>query len=986
MAGHNSLGVMKPQAALVLFLLAVVGAVAWSLSGAGGSPAPRPAAGPLQGAGAARADAAVARTEAVTGDPSRSSSEAAVAAGSERTEVVPAGPGSDGVARIRGRLVDADGAPRPGVQLEVRTWRFGGPFEVVADTPGADSARLELETDRDGEFVFDNVGRRSGTLSLTSDALVFADRARFEGTGADQELGDLLVVAAASVAGVVQDERGAPLAGVAVAAELGPMGMGSTSRMESREDGSFVVGKLRPGEWTLRATSSQFLPRAQTQRVAAGERVEGVVITLAAGAAVEGRVVDERGVGVAGAKVTSERKETIGEMEIVRFSDEEAVTTDDDGRFRLAGLTGERVTLKAYGGGHSTAVQRVETGAVGVVLQVERLGAVAGVLVTSSGAPIAGSRVRASTANGSGAVTAVVGGLADLELQRGDDARATTDAQGRFVVEGVRPGVVRVEAKGSAHLPAEQRGLQVRPAQRLTGLRLIADLGAIARVEVVDGDGEPVEGADVELWPAPRPQMPGMRIESRVEASGPGDFVMAGRGRLGGGKTDADGVAVIHGLPAADAVVKVRHVAFASPTPIPMRLPASGEVTQRVVMQEACYIDVAVRRADGAAAAGALVELESAAPTAGPTMERGKVDAAGSYRFGPLPAGRYTAVIAREPEVRSGAGMMMVVGGGRERLESSAKEVLAVAGAPAQVLLEMPVLTRLTGRVLGTEGPLAGVVVELQDAGDEAGLPGFGGRQTTSDGSGTYAYAEVEAGRYVVRYGKPGAVVKAEVEVDVPTDTPELRQDLALRTGSVRVAVLTEEDAEPVAQADVRLLRGGAQDATGKPRRAQRVMMVSVTSDGSGESSSTMTFGNQRVVTDEDGVATFSDVPVGEYTLEVESSRFSPVQRPGVAVVERQLTDLGIVEVAPAGQLRGVVEDQDGQRVMALVQCRPVGEEEWSRSEVAVQGAYRVRGMKPGRYEVRARSLGLQEGAPSTPVEVEVVAGKTKVADLRVTK
>ena len=458
-----------------------------------------------------------------------------------------------------------------------------------------------------------------------------------------------------------------------------------------------------------------------------------------------------------------------------------------------------------------------------------------------------------------------------------------------------------------------------------------------------------------------------------------------GRGRLGAGKTDADGVAAIGGLPAADAVVKVRHVAFAPPSPTPVRLPASGEVTQRVVMPEACYIDVAVRRADGAAAAGTPVELESAASAEGRSVERGKVDADGSYRFGPLPAGRYTAVIAREPEVRSGAGMMMMVGGG-ERLESSAKEVLAVAGAPAQVLLEMPVLTRLTGRVLGADGPLAGVVVELQDAGDEAGVPGFGGRQATSDGSGSYAYAEVEPGRYVLRYGKPGAVVKAEVEVDVPTDTPELRQDLALRTGSVRVTVLTEEDAEPVAQADVRLLRGGAQDATGKPRRAQRVMMVSVTSDGSGESSRTMTFGNQRVVTDEDGVATFSDVPVGDYTLEVESSRFSPVQRPGVAVVERQVTDLGIVEVAPAGQLRGVVEDQDGQRVMALVQCRPVGEEEWSRSEVAVQGAYRIRGMKPGRYEVRARSLGLQEGAPSAPVEVEVVAGKTKVADLRVTK
>ena len=103
-------------------------------------------------------------------------------------------------------------------------------------------------------------------------------------------------------------------------------------------------------------------------------------------------------------------------------------------------------------------------------------------------------------------------------------------------------------------------------------------------------------------------------------------------------------------------------------------------------------------------------------------------------------------------------------------------------------------------------------------------------------------------------------------------------------------------------------------------------------------------------------------------------------------VVERQLTDCGTLTVAPAGQLRGVVEDQDGKRAMALVECRAVGAEEWEHHEVAMQGSYRVRGLAPGSYEVRARAIGPQTGEPSQPVQVEVVAGRTEVADLKVTR
>ena len=366
-------------------------------------------------------------------------------------------------------------------------------------------------------------------------------------------------------------------------------------------------------------------------------------------------------------------------------------------------------------------------------------------------------------------------------------------------------------------------------------------------------------------------------------------------------------------------------------------------------------------------------------------VEYGKADAEGKVRFGPLPAGRYTAVLARAPEPRQAGGMMMLVSG-NTRLGSSKKEVTVTAGAVSPVTLELPVLARVAGRVLGIDGPMSGVVVELENADDEEEVLGFGGRRATSDGNGDYAFEDVEPGRYEVRYAKPSAIVKAKLELDVPVNTTELSRDLVLRTGTVRVAVVTREDAEPVERAEVRLVREVAPDPSGKPRRAQRVMMVSVVSDDEGESTRTMTFGNQRVVTDEDGVATFDDVPVGDYTLRVESSSFAPLEKEGVVVVERQLTDCGTLTVAPAGQLRGVVEDQDGKRAMALVECRAVGAEEWEHHEVAMQGSYRVRGLAPGSYEVRARAIGPQTGEPSQPVQVEVVAGQTEVADLKVTR
>ncbi len=971
---------MKPHF-LVLFVLVIVFGVTFvAFSGGGSEPAPGPRQQVAEGALADGDAPSVASADAERG--AAPPAEVPGAGAMERTEVA-GGPGRAPAVRVvSGRIVDAEGEPRAAVQLRVNAWRLGGVIDIAGAPPGAATELAEAVTDERGRFSFEVDGARAGSLSLAADDLVFAARARFEEKGADQDLGDLVVVAAASIAGVVRDERGAPVAGTTVAAELGPMGFGATSKMTTGDDGAFVVGKLRPGRWTLRATNSAFLPASVARDVRAGERVQDVVITLAPGASVVGQVVDERGVGVAGMKVTSQRKERSGELEIVRFSDEEAVVTDASGGFRIGGLEGGTITLKAYGDGHTTAVQAVDGDARGVRLEVQRLGSIAGVLVDERGAPIAESRVHAYAEKERGGVASMVEGLAGLELNRSDRASSRTDERGAFVIDGVRPGYVRIEAKGAAHLPAQQRGLRVQPAERLEGVRLVAAAGAVARVEVVDERGDPVPKAKVEISRAPAQIAPGMRMEARIEGDGPGGFVIGDRRVLGSAETDEGGVATILGLPAADAVVHATHDAYAPSERQRMTLPASGTVTHRVLVQEPGYLEVQVKDASGGPAAGTDVVLGRAGESE--SQDRAKADALGRVRFGPLRAGAYTATLARAPQARRAGDMVMFLGGGDERIAASAREVAVAAGQTAQVELLMPVLTQLTGRVEGVDGPMSGVVVELESVGDGDEALGFGGRQETSDGDGRVTFADVEAGRYEVRYGKRGQVVKAQLDLEVPPNTAAMHTDLPLRTGEVRLVVISKEDAEPVANAEVRLTQQDASRAQGDKPRKRSVMMVSMTTDGAGESSSTMTFGTPRVVTDEGGVASFEDVPVGAYTLEVESARYAPFERPDVVVVERQRTDCGVVEVSPAGQVRGTVTDEAGERVMAVVQCRQQGRTEWGTTEMAMQGGYRLRGLAPGSYEVRAQPVGPRAGAPAAPVVVEVVAGKTQVLDLKV--
>lgn len=987
--------------ALVVPLLALVGLAGYFVLRSGGEPdpAPLPAGHGSAESGARPAGAA----DLASAQLNPATAPAAAAAGSNERLEAPVGTGgaANESVSVRGRLVDRQGAPRAGVVMALQTWAGLDEIELDGLPPfpagGRDRERDDLPTctsRADGTFQIQLAKNRSGQLELRAADLVFAkSEPVVQGKKGDQDLGDVTVLRAASVQGLVQDERGLPVAGVKVAMVFGALGFGGESSSMTKADGAFTLGKLRAGKWTLRTASGKFLPTVTEVEIAAEEQRTGVVLVVKPGRAIAGQVVDDRGVGVAAMKVGSKRKEARGAVDIERFSPDEATTTDQHGYFTLSGLAEATASVRAFGPGHSSAsAADVPVGTGDLVLRVERLGSVEGVLVGADGTPIAGSRVRAMAAGGLGDGLMVSDDFV-LDGPQGGEGTVTA-ADGSFKVASVRPGTVTVSAQGDTHRPARQAGVNVLPAQVTKGVRLVADRGASARLKVVDDVGKPVAGATVRA----------QRAEDQVTPMGGGTFrartisveehdgerVIGNGNRLASATSDEQGIAVLHGLPAAELSFAATHADFAPATPVRLTLPKAGTVESSLTMRKPGLAEITVRGTDGAPQAGVDVKIEGDGEGEGAAEPKRLVsDANGLVRATGLAPGAYRALLTR---VRGGSQVgtaVFVLGDGNDAIASSAQLFTVVAGQTTQVELRRPILAKVHGVVTGADGPARGCVVELSGE-DSLGidLPGFGGRNATTNADGVYEFADVEAGAYTLQFGKPDQVVKARQELTVPPNTPDLRQDLALRTGTLRVQVVAEGSGEAVEKAEVEIARATGPAVAGAPPRQERRVMVMATlrgdAGGDGAETTSMTIGQQRAHTDEDGVAVIEDVPVGDYTVRIKHRKHAPLELQGKAVVERQVTDLGRIELGAAGLIRGKIVGADGKAPrMALVSSRPVASENWSEPTMAQSGSYRIQGLAAGKYKVRAQSLGQAESGYSPEVEVEVKPGETATADLQ---
>jgi protocatechuate 3,4-dioxygenase beta subunit len=988
---------MTAKALVIPFVLVAAVIAGWLALRQVDEPVPQPANVPNATTSGA---APTAKAEVGKVDPGKPGVAPSAAATGDRQAVTPVAPPADGSASdvlVTGRLVDRAGAPRPGIEMSLRTWPTFDDFEEFGPPPGRDeerAARVKWTTRSDGRFEFRMPKKKNGELAVEPADLVLAlGTPMVTSKKGDHDLGDVCALRSGSVGGVVRDEQGRGVAGVNVSVTYGTLAIGGISSGLSGTDGTFTLGKLAGGVWTLRTSSGKFLPTTQELTIADEEQKTGIVLVVKPGNAIAGQVVDDRGVGVAGMKVGSKLREKAGDIEIERFSGADATTTDANGFFTLSGLAEKTATVRAFGPGHSTAVASdVAVGTGNLVLQVQRYGTIEGVLVAADGTPIVGSRVRVDAEGASDAPPS----MDDMDPMFEGLASTKTGADGTFTLRSVKPGKVIVSAKGDTHRPASLGGVVVVPAQSAKGVRLVADAGAMLAVTVVDDAGKPVAGAEVKVERAPVIDTSGTTVRMRthaVEDTG-GGAIAIGDERLGKGTTDADGKVRIGGLPAGNLVVSAAHEKFAPTKELRVTTPKAGTVDAALHLRAPGAAAIVVLGTDGQPATG--VEVVVKANGEGDTKPFSTSVTSGDggkAAVGQLAPGEYVAALVRPPARTSiGNNAMVFAGGEKKQLAGSQVPFTVTAGETTTVELRRPVLTKLHGVVTGSNGPAAGCVIELaaQDEGGMFAPPGFGSPSTTAGADGAFAFEDVEAGRYELRFGKRSQLVKATEEIEVGANLAELRHDLQLRVGSLRVQAVAFGTNEPVEKAEVELVRAAPTTAGQPPRRQQRVMMMSFVStndDTGGDSSeqTTMTMGNQRTLTDEDGFAVVEDVPVGDWTVRLTHKKHAPKELTGKTVAERVQTECGKVELTAAGLLRGRVLDQNGKIVrMAMVQTCPAGTENWGEPAFAQGGNYRVTGLAPGKLRVRTQSLGMTPGPWSEPVEIEVKGGETTTLDVQV--
>ena len=314
------------------------------------------------------------------------------------------------------------------------------------------------------------------------------------------------------VAGRVVDISGGPVAGAFV--ELTPIAgilepvpergfaaiTGTDGRFEaSAEDGVYVLSARHP------------------DYVSGAERVEirgaapEIEIALIPGGVIEGVVVDARsGEPVAGAAVTFGRSALLRIPGAPRQSesiDRGAVTADGRGAFRITGLEPGVISLRAAGAGRvSREPVAVSMGIAesrsGVEIHVDAGFHIRGVVKSSTGAPVPGASVNAST--------------------EGGGEEATSDDQGRFDIGPLAPGDYALFAMGGDII------------------------GGFMSREDVSIDGADVDGVVLEVNTGVRirgrvspPAIASVRIDPGRQAPGGGFALLS---LLGGVQTEADGV------------------------------------------------------------------------------------------------------------------------------------------------------------------------------------------------------------------------------------------------------------------------------------------------------------------------------------------------------------------------------------------------------------------------------------------------------------
>jgi len=412
---------------------------------------------------------------------------------------------------IEGTVVDADGNPISGAEVEVRAKPAPGMMRIVIGTP----APLPRDvTSSEGKF-------RLSPLDPDTTYIVKAMSSGFapaestvsglEPYGTKSGV-SLSLSGGQSVTGVLVDPSGHPIRDATI--ELAPQksrhGMMMVTDSESAavsftdysgDEGRFRVSGLPAGKFDLKASRKGFASRSvpAVELVEDGAPVDLGEITLQLGERVQGLVTDRDGLPVEGVEVFV--SESGGMMMMVMDgggpgpeAPEPDGVTDPTGWFTVSDLApGKKYSLKLSRTGYvGSSVGPIEVPRVEPVEAVlDPASDVIGTVSTTGGEPIAGAQVNMTRSR-----TIQMGGNVMKTVMM---MSAESDTQGRFIFEDQEPGEISLKAVASGYQEAKLDGLEIPKGKDLEGIELPLEGGAVVQGRVLAPDGRPAIGASVRL-------------------------------------------------------------------------------------------------------------------------------------------------------------------------------------------------------------------------------------------------------------------------------------------------------------------------------------------------------------------------------------------------------------------------------------------------------------------------------------------------------
>jgi protocatechuate 3,4-dioxygenase beta subunit len=366
-----------------------------------------------------------------------------------------------GTLRLEGEVVDADDRPVAGATVLL----------------GSNPPRTTT-TEQDGGFAFDALVARPYTLIARAKQGIAGPVTARLSDKSDPVI--LHLRAAAKVTVTVVGIDGKPVDNATV--EL----RGTDYQQQVAKSGATTFSSVVPGGYQVAAWADGLARSLTWLQVGAGDN--SARLMLVAGAPVSGRVVDDKGAGVAGARVTFHGASDWSQQADDRY---DGVESGKDGSFKFAALPSGSFRFAAshpdLAPGQTSMVTldgKHETS--GVTIQLSAGAKVSGTVVDTQGHPVAGARVRIGRASRRGMI---------FEPPR----QAYSDGAGHFEIKGLPRHELSAVAM---HETGSSKTEDVDATNGdVTNVRLVIDVtGTIAGI-VVDPNGAPLEGVQVSAGP-----------------------------------------------------------------------------------------------------------------------------------------------------------------------------------------------------------------------------------------------------------------------------------------------------------------------------------------------------------------------------------------------------------------------------------------------------------------------------------------------------